>query len=185
MTGVIVYAVAVRTAVGQWLDNLVLVKCQSLFPAPLDVILSDLVRVALVAVLILVVLVLAARALWRRRWRPVASALLTGTVAVPLTWFLRVHVFTRPDLTSYGYPYNTMPSTHAALAYSLLLSVALLWPRPPPTWLTPTLCGGVVVVLAGNVATQAHMPSDILVSGLVVVAAGLATTGLLRPSVKE
>lgn len=123
-------------------------------------------------------------ALVRRRWGPAAvAALLPGTI--PLTWWLREDVVTRPDLGVAGYAYNTFPSTHATAGFVLIAALVLLWPARFRTWSATTVAVLAIVVGAGNVAWHAHRVVDVSGSLLLVAApALLAYAALCAPATR-
>jgi len=115
----------------------------------------------------------------RRDWRDLLAAVLVsvGTVAVALG--LR-EVLVRPDLGSYGYPYQTFPSGHVAVVGGLCVAIWILWPWPA----SRAAAGVTGLVVTGvsalaSVVTFAHRPSDVVGSLLVATAAAVAVAWAL------
>lgn len=175
------YLVAVRTVPGQWLDMVILRRWFVLVPPFLRATVSLAGREALIVVLAATVLGLALGALWRRRWREVCAASLVVAGAVPATWYLRNLALIRPDLGSYGYDYNTMPSTHASAAFGLLVGLALLWPTPRTPGRLAVVAIVAALVFAGNVVSLAHRPSDVVASAFLVISWSALVLAVVRP----
>jgi membrane-associated phospholipid phosphatase len=108
---------------------------------------------------------------------------LTVALSVPLGIWLRNDVLVRPAFTPETFPQNSLPSTHAVAAAALVAAVLLLWPGRPPWWL-PNAAGVVLLLVGiGNVISQAHRPSDVVASFLLVgavAAAGMSLVGAPR-----
>jgi membrane-associated phospholipid phosphatase len=100
---------------------------------------------------------------------------------VPLGPYLRDELLSRPRFDEEPFPLNSLPSTHATAAAALTVAVLLLWPCPRPWWLFNAAGVVLLLVAIGNVVSQAHRPSDVVASFLLVgaLAAGaLALVGV-------
>ena len=136
-------------------------------------------RAAAVGALALVATVLGVAAVGRRAWAALTAAVLTLATAVALGPYLRDEVLSRPRFTDETFPLNSLPSTHATAAAALTVAVVLLWPRPRPWWLL-NACGVVLLLVAvGNVVSQAHRPSDVVASFLLVGALAAGAMALV------
>jgi membrane-associated phospholipid phosphatase len=178
---VVIYLVAVWTVPGQWLDDRLFGRAQGLAPGPLGELVPALARGALPAVLTAGVLVLWVTAVVRRWWREVVVATAAIVVTVALARFLREDVLARPALGPYGYPENTLPSTHVAGVTVLVLVVLLLWPWDIPWWLGWAGVGVVAFAGLGNVIGHAHLPSDAVAGVLLAWAMTDLGVLVLRP----
>jgi membrane-associated phospholipid phosphatase len=176
-----VYAVAVRTAVGQKVDDRAFQLLYSLAPPGAVPLLAWFARGVVIVVLASLVALLAIAAVGRQSWRAVVvSVVIVGLTAVSTT-YLRDEVLTRPTLTEETFPQNSMPSTHASVACALVVAAVVLWPRRP-WWLVNS--AGVVVLLAalGNVLGQAHRVSDVVASVLLAAAISYAALAVFGPT---
>jgi membrane-associated phospholipid phosphatase len=183
LLAVVVYLVAVRTALGQRFDNAALLGAFAQRPSTR---LGDesTLRHITADSFALVLLVLVAIGVLRRRPRLGIGVAVAAAVAVLATRVLRTLVLHRPLLVHSDSlsPANTFPSGHTATALSCALALVVV---SPPAW------RGVAAVLAGSYAwlTAAavqtagwHRPSDAIgaallaFAALAVVAAVLAVT---------
>lgn len=166
-----VYLVADRTLVGQRVDDWAFLVVFDVIPGgwPAQG-LAWFARSFVVAGLATTVAVLAVVALVHRRWSGLTRAAVVVGVSVLLTPYLRDEVLVRAQLQKEAFPLNSMPSTHAAAAVALTWAALTLWPRqhPRPWWVDRVATVVVVLVALGNVISQAHRPSDVVASFLVV-----------------
>jgi membrane-associated phospholipid phosphatase len=94
---------------------------------------------------------------------------------------LRDDVLERPRFTDEAFPDNSLPSTHAIAAAALVAAVLLLWPWPRPWWLPNTAGVVLLLVAVGNIVSQAHRPSDVIASFLLVGAVTAAVLAVVGP----
>ena len=176
----LVYVWSVRTAPGRWLDQQVYNSVLDGLPSTVRIGLADLSRPVVPLVLIAALVVLVPIALARGWWREVGAAMVVA-LSVPATQLLRSSVLPPGGVAVDGS--NGYPSTHAVLGLAALVSVALLWPRPPGTverWVLAVLA---VVIPVGNVTWYAHRPADVLGSTLLVLALTCVAWGAFAPDV--
>ena len=178
---VLCYAVMVRTALGQSADvrlfRLVFGLVPSGWPAEGVTLFA---RAASVVALAALATVLGMAAVGRHAWAALAASVLTVGVSVTLGPYLRDELLTRPRFTDEAFPLNSLPSTHATAAAALTAAIVLLWPRRRPWWLTNSAGVVLLLVAVGNVVSQAHRPSDVVASFLLVgavVGVALAVAG--------
>jgi hypothetical protein len=175
------YLVAVRTAVGQRLDDQAFQLLFSMAPRSTITVLTWFARGVVIVVLVALVSLLAVAAVGRRAWRAVvASILITGITAVTTSW-LRDEVLRRPRFSDEAFPQNSLPSTHVSVACALVVAAVVLWPPRRPWWLVNTAAIVVLLAALGNVLGQAHRVSDVVASVLLVGAVSYASLALLRP----
>lgn len=179
------YLLLVCTASGQAFDVYAFRVVYGLVPAgwPATVV-AEFARAAVVFGLAAGTLVLGVAAVGRRAWGRVLASVATVAVSVPLGLWLREDVLSRPRFTEEAFPQNSMPSNHAIAAAALVVAVVLLWPTPRPWWLVNTAGVVLLLVAVGNIESQAHRPSDVVASFLLVgavAAAGLVVVGPARP----
>ena len=179
---VIVYALAVLTWPGQWLDDWFFGLAQRQLPSPAEWLLPFLARRLMLVALAVIALVLGGSALRRHAWRELGAAALTTGLSVGAARVLRAEVLSRPDLGNFAYPQNTLPSTHVAAAAALTAAVLLLWPRRRPWWLSDAATVVVIVACAGNLIGHAHRPSDALASLLLVASVTAFSCAVFRPA---
>jgi membrane-associated phospholipid phosphatase len=174
------YLLMVATARGQAADvaifRIVFGTVPAGWPAAL---VGGFARAAVIVLLAAVVLVLGVAAVGRRAWGALAGALLTVAVSVGVGVRLRNDALVRPAFTDEAFPQNSMPSTHAVAAAALVAAVLLLWPGRPPWWLPNTAGVVLLLVAVGNIVSQAHRPSDVLASFLLVGAVAAAAMALV------
>ena len=172
------YLLMVRTPVGQAADFGIFRLVFAVVPGGLAAeVVAGFARAASVVVLAAAATVLGVAALGRRGWAALVAAVVTVAASVPLGAYLRDEALTRPRFTDEPFPLNSLPSTHATAAAALTVAVVLLWPRQRPWWLANTAGVVLLLVAAGNIVSQAHRPSDVLASFLLVGAvAGAALT---------
>ena len=173
------YLIADRTLVGQRADDLTFRVVFGLVPGGWPVgALSWFARTFVVEGLAAVVLAVSVTAVVRRAWRGLLSATVVVAASVGLTLYLRDHVLIREPLRPEAFPLNSMPSTHASAAAALVAAAVILWPGARPRWLGQV--GGVVVlfVTLGNVVSQAHRPSDVVASLILVAGVVLLVTAV-------
>ena len=176
-----VYAVAVRTAVGQKVDDRAFQLLYSLAPPGTVPLLAWFARGVVIVVLASLVTLLAIAAVGRQSWRAVVvSVVIVGLTAVSTT-YLRDEVLTRPRLTEETFPQNSMPSTHASVACALVVAAVVLWPRRP-WWLVNSAAMVVLLAALGNVLGQAHRVSDVVASVLLAGAISYASLAVFGPS---
>ena len=176
------YVVMVRTAAGQAADVRLFRLVFGIVPAgvPAELV-TGFARAASVVVLAGGAAVLGIAAMGRRAWAALVAAVLTVGVSVALGAYLRDEVLTRPRFTDEPFPLNGLPSTHATAAAALTVAVVLLWPRHRPWWLVNTAGVVLLVVAAGNIVSQAHRPSDVVASFLLVGAVACGSLALAGP----
>jgi membrane-associated phospholipid phosphatase len=175
---VVVYLVAVRTYPGQWVDAWVFGEVQVVARGTGSG-LNTLARQVLPALLAGTVAINGVRAVLRRRWRALGTAILVVTMSAGLAVVLQ-NVLTRPDLGDFVYSHNSLPSGHTAATAALAVSVALLWPPPRPWQVRGAMTAVLVVACAGNVVGYGHMPSDVVASVLLVASVAAASCWLFR-----
>ncbi|MEL7976752.1 phosphatase PAP2 family protein [Isoptericola sp. F-RaC21] len=175
---VALYLLAVRTEVGQQLDDDALAATATLWDATVP--LTRLVRAALPLLLAAVVLVPLARAVGARAWRRLAAAALVVGVSVLGSQLLKHVLLDRPDLGHQSIPENSYPSGHMAAVTALCVAVVLLWPGGASRAVVAGWSLVALVAVAVNVVSFAHRPSDVLGSLLLVGAVTAATWWGLR-----
>jgi membrane-associated phospholipid phosphatase len=176
------YLVMVRTAAGQVADvaafRVVFGLVPSGWPAELITLFA---RAAVVVALGAVAVVLGVAAVGRGAWGAVLGALVTVGVSLALGIWLRDDVLVRPRFTEEAFPANSLPSTHAVAAAALIAAVLLLWPGRRPWWLVNAAGVVLLLVAVGNVESQAHRPSDVAASFLLVGAVFAAVLVVVGP----
>jgi membrane-associated phospholipid phosphatase len=177
----LVYLVMVRTAAGQGADEGIFQLVFGLIPAgwPTELLIS-FARATSVVVLAAVALVLGVVAAGRRAWGSLLAAVLTTLGAMAGDAYLR-GALSRPRFTDEAFPLNSLPSTHATAAAALTVALLLLWPRRWPWWLLNGAGVVLLLVALGNIVGQAHRPSDVAASFLLVGAVGGAAVALVGP----
>jgi membrane-associated phospholipid phosphatase len=169
----LLYALAVRTAHGQRIDDAAVDgRIQS--PVAHHAAQSLLTTIS-VGSLALAIAALVGQALLRRR---VALALVGATVvigSVVTSELLKHVVLTRPSLTYGVLNHNTFPSGHTTVAFAVGVAATLV---APARWRRPVAAGAFLFGSAIGVATVAagwHRPSDVVGALLVVTgwAAGM------------
>jgi membrane-associated phospholipid phosphatase len=179
---VVCLLVGVRTGIGQRVDAAGLTAFVETVPAPIRRFLSTMARSGTASVLAVVVVALGLVAAARGRRVAVLTAVLLPVLCLPLSLYLRDQAVSRPDLGVRGYDYNTFPSVHATAALTLLMGVALLWPRRWTRGLAAAVVGVAGLVCAGNVAWYAHRPVDVLGSVLLVVGVTATWAAIAGPA---
>ncbi|MFI2103225.1 phosphatase PAP2 family protein [Isoptericola sp. NPDC019693] len=161
------YALAVLTAPGQRADVAGLALLTA--PEPHLAGAARLVR-ALAPVAAALLLVAAGLVAVRRRagGRVVAGAAGLPVAVLALATVLRDVVLPRPSLGVHGDVLNTFPSAHTATLAAACVAVVLLLGRRPGRGATALLAAVVLLTAWANVATQAHRPSDVVGSLLLV-----------------
>ncbi len=185
--GAAVYLLAVRTGMGQALENAALRGSEQV-DADLHRAALDQFRTITVSSQVAAALTVGIIGLLRRQlWIAIAGmAVIFGGQAV--TQLLKYHVLTRPDLgpDHGGYLENTLPSGHTTAAMSLLFAVLIVMPyrfRGVAMFVALTWAVGIG---AYTVIIGAHRLSDTLAAdavALIVACAAshfLARTGRLR-----
>lgn len=175
----VLYVVADRTLVGQQADDVVFRVMFGLVPGgwPVDTV-SWFARDFVVEGLTVLVLVMGVSAIRRRAWNALFRALVLVVGSVVLTLYLRDDVLIRERLQPETFPVNSMPSTHASAATALVAATLILWSPTRPWWLPNSAVVVVLLVVVGNVVSQAHRPSDVVGSLLLVVGSGLLVTAV-------
>ncbi|WP_436494823.1 phosphatase PAP2 family protein [Actinokineospora sp. HUAS TT18] len=160
------YLLFVRTAAGQWVDQLMLSDyrgkprfAEEVLAATLDV------------TLVLLVVVLVIGALGGRWWRGIAGiGVMLGAVGVAR---LLKATLSRPDLDIAGSTtHNSFASGHVAAAAGLLVAFLLVVPAAVRPWIGVLGGLGVAMVAWATVEAGWHRPSDVV--GAVLIAAALA-----------
>jgi membrane-associated phospholipid phosphatase len=176
------YLLMVGTAAGQAADVRIFWFVFGLVPGGSAAeLVAAFARGASVVVLAVVTTVLGVAALGRRAWPALLAAVLTVGASVTLGAYLRDEVLTRPRFTDEAFPLNSLPSTHATAAAALTVAIVLLWPGHRPWWLVNTAGVVLLLVAAGNIVSQAHRPSDVLASFLLVGAVAGGALALAGP----
>ena len=174
------YLLMVATARGQTADVAIFRVVFGIVPAGWPAVLvSGFARAAVIVLLAALATVLGVAAVGQHAWGRLAGALLTVAVSVAVGVWLRNDVFVRPAFTDEAFPQNSMPSNHAVAAAALVAAVLLLWPWRPPWWLPNTAGVVLLLVAVGNIVSQAHRPSDVVASFLLVAAVGAAAMALV------
>jgi PAP2 superfamily len=174
------YVVMVRTAPGQAADVAAFRVLFWLVPGGWPAALLDgFARAASIVALAAIAVGLGVAAVWRRSWRALIAASLTVAASVWLGRWLRDEVLVRPRFTAEEFPQNSMPSTHAIVAGALVAAVLLLWPGRHPWWLPNTAAVVLLLVALGNILSQAHRPSDVAASFLLVGSVGAAAVAVV------
>jgi hypothetical protein len=176
-----VYLVAVRTAVGQKLDEHTFELLYSLAPPGTVAVMTWFARGVVIVVLAALVAVLTVAAVRQGAWRSVVAAILIIGVTAVATTFLRDDVLTRPSLMDEAFPQNSLPSTHVSVACALVVVSFIMWPRRP-WWLMNTACVVVLLAALGNVLGQAHRVSDVVASVLLAGTVSGLSLAVLRPT---
>jgi membrane-associated phospholipid phosphatase len=179
---VAVYAVMVRSARGQRLDDLAFSARDLVEPDAALVageVLSAVTSSTLFVATLAIVLVAVARARWRLAFA--AGAAITASVA---TSEALKHSLGRPLLVAVGsVDYNTFPSGHATIGMSLSLGVVMVAPH---RWRWLATAGAAAIAVGfgiGVLVTGWHRPSDTVGAYLVCAAwFALATAMLIRRS---
>lgn len=177
----VLYLLAVRTSDGQQADVDLFGWATTAGDAPGVAGWATVVRAVAPAVLGVACVVAAARAVVRRRWRPLLAAALVVALSAAAARLLRTALLDRPYLGDFAYVENTFPSGHVAVTLAVGIALTILVPRRARGAVAAAVA--VVVLLAGpaSVVTLAHRPSDILGSVLLVGSlTGLVGALLLR-----
>jgi len=175
----VIYLVADRTLAGQRADDVAFRVVFGVVPGgwPATA-LSWFARDFVVEGLAVVVVVLGVAGFFRQAWIAAILAAVVVPVSILVTLYLRDHVLERGRLQPEMFPFNSMPSTHASAATALVVAAIILWPRPRPWWLANVAGVVVLLVVLGNVVSQAHRPSDVVASLLLVAAVSLGLMAL-------
>lgn len=173
---VLVYVFAVRTAVGQELDDLAFEGRRVVDPQvtrATNDLLHSVTRSTLVGLTGAIVLFAVAR----RRYRLALVAGAAVTISVGTTELLKAHLW-RPQLDDIaGIPFNSYPSGHATIAMSLSLAMVMVAPHRW-RWLATLAAAAFALTFGtGVVATGWHRPSDAI--GAFLLCAGVFTTATL------
>lgn len=175
---VILVAAMLLTPAGQRLDA----GSLAAFPALRSTVLLEAyaARHLLLGVQVAIVAGMSVWAAIDRRWRAVASAAVILVASALLSRLLKDVLLPRPQLGDFGYPYNTLPSGHAAIAFAGVVAVVWLSPRR----LTPALVAatGTIAVAVGamSVLSFAHRVADVLSAVLFVSALACAVRAASR-----
>jgi membrane-associated phospholipid phosphatase len=177
----VVYVVAVRTRVGQILDERAFdgARLGQRSIAPVTLTLLDGLPVIAVVIAVLVAVVVTAV---RRNWISFFVAMVAAALANLATQVLKDLVLDRPDFGVHGYAFNSFPSGHTTLAASAAL-VFFLAVSPKLRPMAAAL-GALFTISTGvsTLANQWHRPSDVIAALLVVAffgcIAGAVLTGL-------
>ena len=174
------YFLMVGTAAGQAGDVLAFRVLFGLVPDGWPAVLvSGFARAASIVALAAIAVGLGVAAVGRRSWRALVVASLTVAASVWLGRWLRDEVLERPGFTAEAFPQNSMPSTHAVAAGALVAALLLLWPGRRPWWLPNTAAVVLLLVALGNILSQAHRPSDVAASFLLVGSVGAAAVAVV------
>jgi membrane-associated phospholipid phosphatase len=163
-----VYAVFVRTALGQRVDELAM-RGADVADSRLASLLGTTVVRASSASLALMVLLVAAVVLARRRLDLAVAAGVAVFGANATTQVLKAGL-TRPALETAAA--NSLPSGHTTAAASLALVLVLVVPRAARAVVAPAGAAYVAVVAVATVCAGWHRPSDAVAAVLVALAWG-------------
>jgi membrane-associated phospholipid phosphatase len=178
----LLYVGSAQTVAGQRLDAWVFKVLFSLVPPGLPgVAVGRFARQFVLVGLAVAVTLLSAAAWGRRAWGALTASVLTVSVSVVLSPALRDGMLTRPTLVPGELPGNGLPSTHASASAALTSAVLLLWPGRRPWWLGNAAGVVLLLVALGNILSQAHRPSDVMGSFLLVTAVGGVAYAVGRP----
>lgn len=177
----VAYFVMVRTAPGQTADERIFLLVFGLIPAgwPAELV-TSFARAICVVILAVVAVFLGVAAAGRRAWRPLLAGVLTTAGAMAVSAYMR-DALSRPRFTDETFPLNSLPSSHATAAAALTVTVLMLWPRRWPWWLLNAAGVLLLLVAFGNIVGQAHRPSDVAASFLLVGAVAAAALALVGP----
>jgi hypothetical protein len=175
------YAVAVRTGLGQRIDDSTLdgfLEQARLHPFYRDVGLPPLGATA--ATIAVGVLVVVAVGVVRRRWTEVLGALVSAGLAIGATEVLG-EALTRPTLdpSVFGASGNTFPSGHAAIPIALVLAVTSVAPPGARPWVVRIGGSWVALVGAAIQSMYFHRPSDVLGAALLTCSCALVVGHLV------
>lgn len=175
----LVYVLCARTAAGQRWDAGTFRDVVVLHDAagPLFRVVRSSPPLLLAAAAVPAGLAVAARA-----WRRLAAAAIVLAVSAAGARVLQDHL-ARPYLGDHGYPQNTFPSGHVALAAALCVGFVLLWPGGAGRAVVAAWGGVAVLSALANVVTFAHRPSDVVGSLLLVATVTAVTVQALRPDI--
>ncbi|PFG44206.1 hypothetical protein ATJ88_2925 [Isoptericola jiangsuensis] len=188
VTFALLYVVGVLSPWGQRADEFLLgfVAGRLGLPGPV----AGIVREAVVVALAALVVALGLLALRHGRWTATGGMVLLCLAAPALSVWLRDVLLARPfhDET-YGYAYNTYPSTHVTAVAVLGVAVLVLWPSRTlrrHTVVRRTVLAVVVLACLANVVAFAHRPADVVGSLLLVASLAsllaAAMPGTFRPA---
>jgi PAP2 superfamily len=187
VVGAVIYLLAVRTSLGQALEDAALRGSDQVDPDVHRVALRFFHTITVSSQVAAAVIIGLIGVLRRQLWLAVAGmAVIFGSQAV--TQVLKYHLLTRPDLSSMhgAYAENTLPSGHTTAAMSLLFATLIVMPyrfRGVAMFFTMTWAVGIG---AYTVIIGAHRLSDTLAAdavALIVACAAshfLARTGRIR-----
>ncbi|HTW21393.1 MAG TPA: phosphatase PAP2 family protein [Mycobacteriales bacterium] len=175
-----VFLLAVHTALGQRFDNAALLGSYGQRDQTRISELSLLRRIT-VTTSIIALAAIALLGIIRRRPRLGIATAVMAALVIGVTHILRTTILTRPRLVQSDslYPFNTFPSGHTAVAFSVALALVIV---SPPAW------RGISAVVAGSyawltaVAVQSarwHRPSDAIGAALLTFAALCLVAALL------
>jgi membrane-associated phospholipid phosphatase len=183
--GTVVYLLAVRTGLGQALEDAALRGADQVNPKVHRVALRQFHTITVTSQVSAAVIVGVVGLLRRQLWLAlVGMAVIFGSQAV--TQLLKYHLLTRPDLIHGEHAENTLPSGHTTAAMSLLFATLIVMPyrfRGVAMFFALTWAVGIG---AYTVIIGAHRLSDTLAAdavALIVACAAshfLARTGRLR-----
>ena len=189
-----VFAVAVWTRPGQRVDQWLLDVCRALpavddlpLPLTIDVVSHPALWIAVAASVVVLVQCrrFSSRTDARRGLASTAALLAFAPATVLVVQFLRDHVLTRPQLHSWiAETANSAPSGHAAAVTAVVVVLVLASPpllRPYVGTLVGTWAAVLEFVI---VAAGWHRPSDVIISTLLVVGAGMLLPDPWRGTVR-
>lgn len=167
------YVVLILLPAGQDLDSGSFDAATLPFPA-VDV--ANVYRVVVPIAMIAACVALGIRAIVQRRVAVVITAVAIVVPSVLVSEALKL-ALPRPDFGSFGYPQNTYPSGHVALALSSFIALVVLAPPERLRWPVVGIAGLLTVGVSwASVVSFAHRPSDVIGSSLLV---GLVTSAVL------
>lgn len=159
----LIYGLAVCTPYGQRLDSHLMGAGLSPLTPVLPAQVFEFLRLGSVYLLAALVACLGVRGLWQRKWGTLARCALLVLCAVGSASWLR-RTLNRPELGDATYPFNTLPSGHAASSAALIAVALILAPAKLPPWARTAALLCLLIVSGASVATFAHRPSDVVAS---------------------
>ena len=177
-----VYVAAVRTYLGQYLEDAALLGAKSISTTELDDSLDQL-RVISVASLVVMLFVYAVIGFVRKAWDiAIAGMAILGVASVAAELFKRV-ILQRPDLAGLDEPgaHNSFPSGHTTIAMAILLSLIVVVGYRWRGWVVGFAMIWASSVGAATVTARWHRFSDTLgADALALFVAALVALWLLR-----
>lgn len=182
------YFLAVRTYLGQYLENAALLGAQQETPVEVTNALSSLNSITVTSLAIAVIVVVVIGVI-RQSWRLAVSGGLVIILSAGTTEVLKQYVLPRPDLADIYVQNGTssFPSGHSAIAMSILIALLIVIPY---RWRGLTMLIMVTWALGigeATVTARWHRLSDTLGADMIVLMIGagvalwLLDRGLIQP----